>query len=767
MSVRGDMCSRKAQLTVFMILGIILFASFLFVIFLTQQVQTHELTQEEEALFTRVFTTDALQLYVETCLQQQIVLGIQQLGQHGIIWEEHGGIVAADERNSVVYGDNPITYGINLPVYADENQYPCDLNDLAETGTCTYTFPEKAQFGTKHVWLHDIEQMLGKYLLTQLESCVHHEALGDLANRFTTSSEGSLLDVSITSPGVGVSVHYPLRLEVAQEEYAALSEFSFFYSVPLHEFLTTLIEEPVNLDTTYVDFPFTRDTVAGQPFTYHGPDCDGPCERTLDATSFNSFRASLQVLRQEDDVYRYRAFLGRQELDGDDGYLFQFVRKNRPPALETIQQCPQEGVDYLVVPGTTMGYGSFVARAYDADEDPVVRYTFEEAWSFANPQEGTGVQSLQFQGGLGEGSHTITATAFDEHGASDAQEIRVRVDEPVIPDVTVTNIVSDILGTENIVSREDPICISIGAEPTRPDGTSVAVTDFAIGSQLQSLGYGKEYAFYGAVEEGCVLDSPSYTIDTIHNSINQQLNLPAGEQPVTFSPHTTVVYGEGGDGCMYNAEHPPVIVHECFSAGEGNPYVEGEFVHIYNEDGTLKEVEDQNPFLANRVCCVDNRVVAGGECFNKDGCFTHPLLRETLTAQCDGTRGNVCGANGAQQKEFATKLILGEERLRCGDPQLMGCGDVPTECTEAATWESIENQGWCYSDNVADDSGCALFCEEGIVDTLNLVQPDGQVYADDPAQFTCGCSDQPNDTPCDNNYDGFFQGMCQEGVCRE
>ncbi|MEK6845325.1 MAG: hypothetical protein AABY26_01085, partial [Nanoarchaeota archaeon] len=78
---------KAGQVTVFIIIGILMLFAFLFVMWLTTSVKTTQLEEGKEKIITKTFKKEALRLYVEDCLTDELKKGLILLGKQGKIWE--------------------------------------------------------------------------------------------------------------------------------------------------------------------------------------------------------------------------------------------------------------------------------------------------------------------------------------------------------------------------------------------------------------------------------------------------------------------------------------------------------------------------------------------------------------------------------------------------------------------------------------------------------------------------------------------------------
>jgi len=249
-----------------------------------------------------------------------------------------------------------------------------------------------------------------------------------------------------------------------------------------------------------------------------------------------------------------------------------------------------------------------------------------------------------------------------------------------------------------------------------------------------------------------------------------------------------------------------VIVKECVAVrDETHPFSYPynnylfESYNFENDYGNFTGIVDDgvNPLSVTHSCCNGDPNLPGTwELKEKDAvCFVNPApgcyggiigytdrysspgtnngyVFEQQLDYCDGIRGNVCGL----EKNYT----LWEDKLTCGNnsEEYVGCDNIEPKCQELPSFSLIKDEGWCYK-----EMGCEDLCTDSIVYTrtdnqntfttteINTLAKDSgitsQVDQISPLfPFTCGCSDDTENMPCDNNYDGGFNKNCIHGECK-
>ena len=68
--------SRSAQITIFMIVGIVILFTFIFLFQVVNSAQKEKLISEQEKVFTKAFKKEAMRIYVEDCLSDELERGL-------------------------------------------------------------------------------------------------------------------------------------------------------------------------------------------------------------------------------------------------------------------------------------------------------------------------------------------------------------------------------------------------------------------------------------------------------------------------------------------------------------------------------------------------------------------------------------------------------------------------------------------------------------------------------------------------------------------
>ncbi len=733
-----DVCSSKSgQITIFMIVGIVLFVLAVFIIVLASQLNLSAVKQAQEEAFGNTFGgKESFRIYVEDCLDDTLTSGLMLLGSQGRIWQDQGGTVAFSGKG-VLVGGIPVAYGIRYVDSVPANKYPCLTG--TEDPFCMYPSNPPGTvsgFGelrfSQEVWESD----LGKYLEQEVPKCVEQELLRQTIPTLDISSEGAQFDVKIEEAGVNVKVNYPLRFGVGDDTVFSTSEFSFLYPTRLKQFLDKAVLEPLENDWKVVSFALEPSVV--EPL-------------------------GVQMTKEEwgdDDIIELRP---QWNDDALRAFVFRYIRQNRPPALEYVNRCPGEGYDYLVVEGVDSLGSIDVSDVYptDPDEDTFFPLTFTT---------GLPPTELSLRNGVIQPIPIIDekfkVLVSDSHGKSDWQEVRVKIEPKIEPSINFVNLVDN----SQTISLEEPFCISIASTQPSEFATSSGELQFSLNNQELSIP--ANGLPHGLSEDTCTLSD--YNENILSQKVTNSRFFPSTEGNKITGQGMRIQYGNE-DQCGYDVVVDKEFqVKQCSATEEDENYP---YPYIYVSD--LPRVRDfykmesnnrildstRSPFKAKHACCaVDNSYISseGPPCFDQVGCFATEFYKEQLTVQCSGQRGNIC--NGASTKASTTP-----GKNICGSPTLLGCSsNLELSCENVEAY-GYGNGGWCTG-----TSGCEEFCLYPIDVRRKVTSTSRVIPTSEYPRLDLTCATAGNNCrnhigrKCDGNLDHVFDGICQaDGRCSD
>ncbi len=488
MSKKGSF-SKSGQITIFIILGILLLFGFIFIMYLTGSVKQEQLKTEQTKFTSNLFQKEAMRIYVQDCLEDELENGLILLGKQGRIWDDQPGGVKHFEENitGARYDGERVLFGITKEEYPSfQNAYPCN-NDTNSTEFCRYKHPDfKAGFGNLELKESTLEEDLQRYLTNRTLWCVENFTKSNISQNAELVTKKLDLTVDIISEGINVKVYFPLKLKIGTEEFSQLTQFDFFYPSQFDGLLKAAVGDPLYRDWKMLEFSYTQDN--------------------LESFSVNYNSLAIEMEKKEtpngDNLFKFIPLM-YSIINRPIEYSFHIARQNRPPALDYVERngCPKYGYDYLVIAGENDSNGeiNITMNAIDADEDKV-NYSFmvpdkwiNEILAFPGfsgpniPQPGNIVisyiplynQTLYVnRTKIGEYFvpfiYNLTANSTDEHNLSDWQVVRVLVDRPLTVEVTASSPYTDVsdgvfLGGTAYISAEDPTFLTV----TLPENTII------------------------------------------------------------------------------------------------------------------------------------------------------------------------------------------------------------------------------------------------------------------------------------------------------
>ena len=487
---------KKAQITIFMIIGLLLLFMFIFMIKLTSTVKTSQLEMEKEKVFTKAFKKEAMRIFIEDCLNDELERGLILLGKQGRIWDDQpGGKVSFLEGYSgLTYfpGEEGgrVYYGINQEHYNFFNAYPC-TNESSSPHFCQYQFPNiNLGFGTLGLKSNTIENDLKNYLINKTILCVNNYTKTNISSKAKIETTKMKMKLDLRDEGISVNVDYPLKFVLGGEEFFHLSTFDFFYPTQFKKLVSATVGKPLENDYKFLDFDYTQEILENHYFTYANPvqfaGCDEHenyylCNRSI--FNYNDYKnlgvdMQSEELHNGDHVYTFTPAL-YTIVNKPIQYFFRIARQNRAPVLDYVNrsQCIGGGYDYLVIKDEESSFGEINISlfALDPDEDQV-NFSFAD-YSPINPTE---INENDFYisktdlSNLPAGFYNLTANSSDEHDLNDWQTVRILLDKPMTMDLSLSHPYKDLVtfyGGVYLVSNEDPAFVNI----TLPEGSLNAV----------------------------------------------------------------------------------------------------------------------------------------------------------------------------------------------------------------------------------------------------------------------------------------------------
>ena len=696
---------RKAQITAFILIAILIFAAFGFVYYLASFGAKERLEKAEQEAATALIDNDVIKAYVTNCLDDATRQGLTLLGrQGGVLYDyqaETSGSSAAPEGTIDVPGIGNITYIETQPRFITD--YPNTYPYLAETpyypcqcpgGYCDYSFENpcffRAQAGLSMPYFADsrlnplkekIKMQLEEFIAGRTYDCMNFTNMPGLEIYEITKNNATAF-VIFSDAKTNVELDFEVTVTEAGHE-------------PVIVVLKYFTEQPVRFKKVYdvVDELIRRDSTN---FLFNLKDNFSSVLQAKRAGGQMSIVKLHGNLRELEAPRLYN--VGGNDLfkitDTDSSlygmpYEFYVLRQNNIPSLDYIGETdPAKRMyrnngnvyDYIVPLGQVI---TINPQAYDVDEDNLTysysgwnfNYTDEFKWDHYDAYD-----CLDFPENCTEHSDDITsskwiiedgkrryATTFEDVGYhkinvsvsdgyfKDMQTVRILVTEPEecrIP--SAWNWYEDI--PDEFASIEDPYWISV---PTSESSVT--------------------YYWYDDAE---IVDDTN----VIYHGLSPRFFLLDVIPSVWWEGYTI---GEPPDitkvaGVFNNAS---ILMHRLrYSMSSVGGWVDcGSVLKVqvreclpHRSDDPIYPFNTGNAFLANHSCCGDDfKITEGNVCYNKietvcgppeamrypadqalqavgvtvsgDSC-ENCVYQRNFTVACDGSRGNIC--NGTPSDEW-------------------------------------------------------------------------------------------------------------------
>ncbi|MBI2668487.1 hypothetical protein HYX14_01465 [Candidatus Woesearchaeota archaeon] len=802
---------KRGQITVFIIIGVVVLFAFLFVIMLTSSVKKSQLAEQQEGVLSQVFQKEALKIYLEDCLRDELEKGLLLLGkQGGRIWAGQPGGVRefSDGRRGIQFpGESEeqggrIAYALireDFPAYP--NAYPCG-NESFDPEFCRYQFPNtKVGFGNLVLHESTITDDLQRYLINRTQWCMLNFTMSNISEKAVLEKTDIELSAVMVLDGITVRASYPLKIRLGAEEFFHLATFDFFYPSQLKKLIDAAITFPLEKEVRYVDFSYDADTLRKPLFLYAGEellsnckslDNQVMCSQNLFSDYYTSLGIELTKVETDagEDIFIVKPAL-YTVLNSPEPFVFRFARQNRPPALDYINRSgclPQ--YDYLAIKDDKeLGDINITPQAIDPDED-IPGYYFDPLFSGLKNEDPFPLPS-QFivpSTKLNPGWYNVSVWSGDGF-QNDWQKVRILVDRPIQIGISLRTSYEDAISLYSptnvyAISVEDPVFLEVSLpQKSLTNDLEQGALEYNDGTITTSFDLpplslipGEKYN----VELPLRPKTGKYTEEDIKNIF--QYESPFHTLAIAGKIYYTHTVNYCESAQQKRTAEAKVAVRPCVphqNPAHPYPYMPGDADDHYkyefapDEKGayqwTGKKV-DINPFDASHTCCFGEAKdpstwdleTPQKVCFvdPQPGCYggtekegfrsKKGFTLEKRERYCDGTRGNICQGEIKYQAITAPNSNL----ILCGDPALSSTcsSSIPKPCRGKQAGSVIDEQGKkgiCYG-----DSGCEHFCETVFVDN------DGDTFW--TAGDGCGCNKDNLGEKCDKDLDAVFEGVCTQ-----
>lgn len=379
---------KKAQITMFIILGLVILSVFAFVFFASGQIVRQQAQQQAETIAAQILETTSLKFYVNLCTEKALEKGIDLLSKQGgkILPGQKGSLLRYPEK-SFLYTEKDNSYNVIYGI-AKENvllpQYPCKIgfdNYDVPPAFCAYRADDskfnnmmiginnlprlcKDRYGgcsLKEGWdsRFSVQSQLESFVANYTKECVDFESIVGVNQTYLVKEGNVTSNITFSDTAVTAVVNFPLVIAPIGSQ-------------PVIKLLSFQSTTPSRFKVAY---GIARSLAAN--------DTSSPSSKSFDIKKgfkslinqiFGVSKESGFAFEKRENVTMYDDFIRIIDRISESGLVVQFLRENRPPVLEYINpaglhektstRC--DAFDVLVMQGKTLQLNP---TAFDADED--------------------------------------------------------------------------------------------------------------------------------------------------------------------------------------------------------------------------------------------------------------------------------------------------------------------------------------------------------------------------------------------------------------
>ena len=700
---------RKAQFTIFIIIGMLILGTFLAAQYAVQQQQKANLEAQAQLIANEFKQTTAINYYVTLCLKKVTEEALQTAGnQGGIIYQISTG---SQPIQSLTFARIPISYGIlarepsdffksvpeypyigkiipsSIPYYG-RVQLPalCDPNGPNKVGFSATLCP---RYG-----FNSIQQQINEYVQNNLDRCVNLSSIKTIQN--ATAGKPNI-SITVDENDIQVEALYPINVRMGSyTPKVVMADFSTVLYIRLKK-IYDIAYNAIRLDTTDANFNILK-----------GPKNFTSWDSYINITKYcpycNAAPASYDNIVSITDA--------ASQISGRP-YTFQFAVQKRNPVLDYIHYTASNDSDIVVLENQTISISPF---GYDPDEQALTyQYSgwkedydesFDEAcclqkpnrcfqniteieqctarneavqpknWSNSNDFKLSQEKASYHTTRADIGYHNLTVTVYDSSGLKDWQIVRIVVMDIARANATGSSFMDDISASK--ASVEDPYILN----------ASNTVSYFTSGLSYLWQDPQEGFSLETAKRELIIPENSNITniIDGIFKRSLYRANETVHNITLTLLPQNST--------SNFLVEVYPCLPHR-------------------NKDSFPYPYNSTDPYLSDHTCCDDNYNISSTDktCFEQveyGGLFdfdpasingypipndNHPIIykdekgnvltnliyfdlndvyRRTLQRKCSGTRGNTCDGIFTETRE---KVSVQGTYYPCTDISLVSQDD--------------------------------------------------------------------------------------------
>ncbi len=385
---------KRAQISIFIILGILIIAIFGFMFFLTSEVGRIKLETQANQIVDSVLATTSINYYVTLCLEEATKSAINLSGEKGgMITDAQIAHYLEYRVNSNNPGPDAYPCNANMPNFSTTPQYCLFLDNinkfpslinttLGQTGisispmlcerndqcaeVSDFNISIQGVNATRHPLFFDslnsIQKEIENYTAYHVYNC-SKGILNVSASNLTAFKKFNITagQVNVSTVfgynGIEVTADYPLIIKIQDvEPIIRILKFSYFSPVR-YKYVYLLARWVAEQESSDLDFAIESDWQKNSAYALEG---------FLLSTNRMADGNTSVIIQDRDKNHLLRA----------GPFEFKFVIENRPPVLDYIQEYDvgeygnYNGRDYDVytVEGTTV---ELRPKGYDPDGDPI------------------------------------------------------------------------------------------------------------------------------------------------------------------------------------------------------------------------------------------------------------------------------------------------------------------------------------------------------------------------------------------------------------
>lgn len=500
------MLSKKAQITLLIVLGLVILIAFSFILFLDSR--TSSLEEEQRSVVTSESQMRSLKFYIESCLQDAAHNTLEMVSRGGFIRTNSSNASLIDwEIPDIFYDNMSIAYQIYGPNYylvSRPPYYPCYSRSsvpawkgqqcyedyshemtnflLGSKGEPTkQVLPELCKFSNLRGANYDckcikcdgysVQEQMEHYVKEAMTSCLNFSTFSDtLGYEISPGEMASKVTFGLNDVTFRLSFQVDIELE---ESSVSLSEFTTTENIRLYHIFQDLLRPAVEEDIKDVTFDLRNGILSKA----NELDING-----ITVKRFYEPQTHDSIIEIHDEFSEFKGA----------PYIFRFAVKNRPPALDYLKEEQNNpdpnNYDIFIVENDTL---MLAPLAFDPDEDDITynyhgwKADYDEVWDDSRNRQSTTQTTRNFweqstlfnnrdarchnpvtgindKGRCAEiktshldvGSHEVIINVTDPAGNYDYQVIRIFVDDKPRIELQGTNLYPDI--PNMYASAEDP-----------------------------------------------------------------------------------------------------------------------------------------------------------------------------------------------------------------------------------------------------------------------------------------------------------------------